>query len=469
MMLKRYLLFSLIMLTACQHPVVPDSDTMPAVTWDKTIGGSDDDRLNNILETSNGGYLLSGDSRSNVSSEKSASSVGDFDYWIVKITGLGSKQWDKTIGGSQYEGGSFVTQSPDKGFLLGGTSASGISGDKSEETYLQGFDYWIVKVDQGGVKQWDKNLGGNHYDGLTYIVPTLDYGYLLVGYSSSQKFGDKSEPRKAGDGNTDYWVVKISGDGKKQWDRTLGGFNGQTPNCAILTADGGYLIGGNSSSSISGDKTELLQGYTDFWIVKLNSNGQKEWDKTFGGESSESLRSIVATSDGGYLLAGLSMSKISGQKSEMPKSYPSLQKGQNTMDYWLVKIDGDGQKLWDKTIGGNDRDELARMIPTKEGNFMLIGTSRSGISGDKSEASRSSQPEGSRDRQSDDYWVVKINDKGQKLWDKTMGGDAQEIASSIVGTSNGGYLIGGSSLSDKSFDKTEPSRGKYDYWVVKIQ
>ena len=205
-----------------------------------------------------------------------------------------------------------------------------------------------------------------------------------------------------------------------------------------------------SNSNSSGDKTEDSNGGFDFWIIKVNSSGNIVWQNTIGGNLNDEPKSIVQTTDGGYLILGNSNSNSSGDKSENSKG---------ESDFWLVKLDTNGAVIWNKTIGGNLEDIASKIISTNDGNFMLIGTSKSTVSGDKTEISRGDF----------DLWMVKVNPSGTILWDKTIGGSLDDLAYDIIQTSDNGFLIASTSSSNISGEKTENSRGDKDYWVLKLE
>ncbi len=374
----------------------------PVKQWDKTYGGSLNDIPYSLVATSDGGYLLGGSSQSGLTGDKSEDSRGDLDYWVVKLDAKGSKQWDKTLGGGSVDWLTSIVATPDGGYLLGGWSDSGISGEKSDTS--RGGDYWVVKIDSRGNKQWDKTYGGSSYDALYTMTPTSDGGYLLGGYSDSGISGEKSEDRRGADAYArDYWIVNIDGVGNKLWDKTFGGSEWDHVTAMVTTSNGGYLLGGVSGNDNleeggisgydnTGDKTQESRGGNDYWVVKIDGKGNKEWDKTLGGNYRDELRSLVATSDGGYLLGGLSYSDISGEKTEAPRGSTDYS------DYWLVKIDSTGNKLWDKIYGGDKWDELSSLVATSDGGYLLGGWSNSDISGEKSDTSRGGP----------DYWLVKL-------------------------------------------------------------
>jgi hypothetical protein len=260
--------------------------------------------------------------------------------------------------------------------------------------------------------------------------------------------GDKTE---ASQGNTDYWVVKLTNSGSIEWQNTIGGSNYDALYAVVQTTEGDYLLGGYSDSGVSGDKTKTCRGSHDYWVVKLTNSGSIEWQNTIGGNSSDYLYSVIQSGDGGYLIGGSSYSSISGDKTE-------ANKGLYTADYWVVKLDISGNMQWQNTTGGDDNDYLYSIIQTSDGGYLLGGQSYSGVSGDKTEASEGSW----------DYWVIKTDGAGNPHWQNTFGGSGTDDLYAVVQTSDGGYLLGGSSNSDISGDKTEDSEGSDDYWVLKL-
>ena len=287
-------------------------DSLGNKQWDKDFGGAGDEVFYSLQQTTDKGFIVGGFSISDSSGNKTQNSWGYEDYWIVKTDSLGNKQWDKDFGGVYGDGLYALQQTTDGGYILGGYSNSIIGGDKTQTTWGY-MDYWIVKIDSLGNKQWDKDFGGTDYEYLFALQQTTDGGYILGGYSASGISGNKTQ---ASWGAEDYWVVKIDSLGIKQWDKVFGGTNSDELLSLQQTSDGGYLLGGYSESGISGNKSQNTWGFSDYWIVKIDSLGNKQWDKDFGGTSSEYLNKISLTIDGGYLLSGNSGSNISGDKTE---------------------------------------------------------------------------------------------------------------------------------------------------------
>src|SRR4051794_6566539 len=196
--------------------------SQPTVTLQRTIGGDDQDFLNQMSLTKDGGSILDGTSYSNKSGEKTdedRGSVYNSDYWIVKLNNCGKIEWDKTIGGNKGDYLFALEQTGDGGYILGGSSESNVSGDKTQNS-RGGVDYWIIKLTSSGKIQWDKTIGGNGTDYLYSLQQTRDGGYILGGWSTSNKSGEKTQNNRGG---SDYWIVKLDDSGKIQWDKTIGG------------------------------------------------------------------------------------------------------------------------------------------------------------------------------------------------------------------------------------------------------
>jgi hypothetical protein len=420
--------------------------TQPSIIAQKTMGGNYGDDFSSMWLTNDGGLIIGGSSASDISGEKTSRKLGFDDFWLIKLNKMGKIQLDKTFGGSNDDRVTSLQQTSDGGYIIGGYSDSYISGDKTEDNRGLGSDYWVIKLDAKGNKLWDKTIGGDRDDYLASIRQTPDGGYVIGGWSVSNISGEKAENSRGGG---DFWIVKLDGNGNKLWDKTLGGSGEDELTSLELTNDGGYIAGGWSRSNASGEKTENGRGNWDYWVVKLNSSGYKLWDKTFGGNDDDELNSIQQTSDGGYILGGTSNSNISGEKTESSRG---------SSDYWVVKLDSGGNRIRDKTIGGNGLDWLNSVQQTTDGGYMLGGYSDSKISGEKTEDTRGSN----------DYWIVRLNASGNLLWDKTIGGDKIDKCLSIKEVSGNNYVLGGSSYSGISGDKTEPSRGndRSDYWLV---
>ncbi|MEP7169900.1 MAG: T9SS C-terminal target domain-containing protein, partial [Bacteroidota bacterium] len=271
------------------------------IVWQKTIGGSNSDAAARVKPTSDGGFIISGFSNSNISGDKTENSInGGNDYWIVKLDASGNIQWDNTIGGDSTDRVADIIETYDGGFLIGGSSVSDSSGDKTEDgcnTYLNYGDYWVVKINSSGVIEWQNTIGACGTEGLYSMDQTSDGGYLLGGYSVSNISCDKTEINTAGNNGGgypngcggsvgDYWIVKIDSTGNILCQKTLGRGSWASEFLASVTStsDGGFIAGGYAYAPYY--ITPNYGGY-DHWIVKLSSNCTLQWQKVIGGSGNE--------------------------------------------------------------------------------------------------------------------------------------------------------------------------------------
>jgi methionine-rich copper-binding protein CopC len=363
---------------------------------------------------------------------------------ISSAYGQIGKQWDKTFGGTGYEFITSTIATSDGGFLLAGYSNSGLSGDKTQASQ-GGYDFWVVRINSSGAKSWDKRFGGSGDDVLFSAIQTTDGGFLLGGYSNSAAGADKTQ---ASQGSYDYWVVKIDANGAKQWDKRFGGSGDDYLTSVLQSSDGNYLLSGYSASPASGDKGFNLvgtSGFSDFWVVKINaSNGNKIWDNASGTPYADQLLSVVEI-DGGFLLGGY---------------YPFGGDTEN-MDFILIEIEGTNGEFvesGDGYFGGDNIDYLTSIIKTADGGYLLAGYSNSIVSYDKTESPRGGY----------DYWVIKTDSGLEKEWNKTLGGDADDYLLSAVQTADGGFLLGGQSYSGATNERSEANRGEADFWIIKL-
>ncbi|MEO5570330.1 MAG: T9SS type A sorting domain-containing protein [Bacteroidia bacterium] len=421
--------------------------------WDKRFGGTNEDNLTSLQQTSDGGYILSGFSLSGIGGNKTQALRGSFDYWIVKIDSIGNMEWDKDFGGIGIDYLHSLQQTGDEGYILAGYSTSDSSGDKTQpnwDTIQYTYDYWIVKLDSIGNKEWDKDFGGTAGDQLFSIQQTTDGGYILGGFSYSGISGDKTQAKWGG---YDYWIIKIDSLGNKQWDKDFGGWGDDFLINVKQTSDGGYILGGDSNSDSSGNKTQnnwdITHQSSDFWIVKIDSLGNKQWDRVFGGTNDDLVNSLEVTADGGYILGGFSASDSSGNKTQATWG---------DYDYWIIKIDSLGNKQWDKDFGGSGAEELYNIFIVDDGGYLLSGDSYSPISGDKTENNLGQEQS----------WIVKTDSIGNKLWDKTLFTLGHDEIGLAIQTNDGCYAMANMTYAGIGGYKTQSSWASTDYWIIKF-
>lgn len=417
------------------------------IDWQSDMGGSGADEMRTVLGTSDGGVIAGGVSASGFSGNKTMSSYGDNDYWVVKYNNAGAIEWQRAYGGSAADFMTAMVETNDGGYLLGGSSSSGISGIKTEVN-LGVTDYWLVRIDSIGNIVWQNTIGGSSSDAITHLANTPDGGFIVSGYSFSNISGDKTENGHAS--SADYWIIKIDSLGAIQWQNTIGGNGSDLPLSAFSNADGTCIVGGYSSSGATGDKTEANLGGIDYWILKLSAAGGVLWQNTIGGNNSDIANSVVPAIDGGIIVGGYSSSGISGDKTE-----PLV----GITDYWLLKLNTSGNIVWQNTIGGTSDDYLFSVVPNVADNkYFLFGYSYSGIGGDKTETGDFTA----------NYWMLETNLSGAIVSQETIQAGGYDFGYSASICTDGDYVIGGKSNSGIGGDKTQINYGDFDYWVVKM-
>jgi hypothetical protein len=403
----------------------------PGIQWQKSFGGTNDEGANSIQQTDDGGYIVAGYSDSNDGDV--SGNHGTHDYWAIKLDADGDIQWQKSLGGSASELAQSIQQTGDGGYIVAGSTGS-IDGDITG--YHSDGDYWVVKLDAGGDMQWQKALGGSARDYAYSIQQTGDGGYIVAGSTGSND-GDVS----GNHGYSDAWVVKLDAAGSLLWQKSLGGSGSEFAQSIQQTGDGGYIIAGESTfndGDVSGN-----HGYSDYWIVKLDAGGGMQWQKSLGGSGNDYAQSIQQTGDGGYIVAGYSDSNdgdISGNHG--------------VVDYWIVKLDEDGDIGWQKSLGGSYGDYANSIQQTGDGGYIVAGYSESN-DGDVS-----------RNHGDGDCWIVKLDAGGGTQWQKFLGGSDSVVANSIRQTDDGGYVVAG--WSESNDGDVSGNHGNRDLWVVKL-
>ncbi len=404
------------------NDLIVSFENNPEIEWGSPIGGSSSDFLRDIIPTNDGGYIGVGETESN-DGDVLPNAPNGKDFWVVKFDAAGTIVWQKVYGGSQQDYAYTVLQLKNGDYLVGGKSAS--SDGDINSTANGNLDYWVIRLDNVGNIIWE-NLYGGSSEEVLYDMEITPEGNLIIAGASASNDGDVTN----GHGGDDYWIVKIDPDnGNLLWEKTFGGSLSEECNAIKLTEDGGYIALGWSNST-DGDVSSS-NGVEDFWALKLDQNGNLEWEATYGGSQSDYGEDAVLTADGGYIFVGCSNSS----DGNVPGNF-----GQ--MDYLAIKVGANGNVQWSKNYGGAQYDECRRIVTTCGGEFVLGGTSYSNA------------PNGSSD-----YWVLRIDAAGNQIWEISAGYTNDERLSSIVPTSDGGYILGGYSFS---------ATNNFDFYPAKI-
>lgn len=349
--------------------------------WQKSFGGSGSDLLQSIKTTHDGGFILAGTSNSAKGFQKKEDCHGGNDYWVIKLNAKGDEQWQKTFGGKGQDDLSSIVLTRDGGYLLAGTSnSSPIQNDKGtgikKEKSRGNMDYWIIKIDADGNELWQKTYGGQYADLLRSIEVTRDGGYILGGYSNSPSSGEKSQQNYGQSG--DFWVLKLDDKGIIQWQQTIGGENDDQPYAIHQTNDLGYIVAGNSNS-----QTRTSKKGTDLWVLGLDTTGEILWEEAYDFGSVDILTSLIENPDGTYLIGGYS-----------PASSDDDSDKEGINDYIALKISNKGEELWRRTLGSDGEDILKKAIMTRDGGYLMAGTSNPEFKGHANARKNSSRASG---------------------------------------------------------------------------
>lgn len=302
-------------------------------------------------------------------------------------------------------------------------------------------DVWVLKLDPLGNLEWQKCLGGTNGERAYCIQPTNDGGYVVAGQTNSND-GDVIGLHEAVDG----WVIKLSADGDIEWQRCVGGVYQDNIQSVAQTSDGGYILAGTAGPDSGDIVGNHGGGYSDAWVVKLSPGGELQWQKCLGGSYTEGFSTIAQTGDGGYLAAGHTLTNNDGDVSG--------NHGGEFGDAWAVKLSSTGVMEWQRCVGGSDSDGFQSVQETASGDFLLVGETLSNdgdVLGNHGEH---------------DAWIVKLGSSGELLWQKCLGGSDEDRAYSVKNTTDGGCVLSGYALSidgDVSGIHDGP-----DAWVVKL-
>ncbi|MBU1005684.1 MAG: alpha/beta fold hydrolase, partial [Nanoarchaeota archaeon] len=358
--------------TVQSESIESTTESIPDVEWSKTFGGTGDDLADDVQQTNDGGYIISG----------YTGSGGFYGAYLIKTDPNGNIEWSKTFGG--YDRAKSVQQTNDDGYIIAGYTDSFGAGN---------YDAYLIKIDPNGNIEWSKTFGGTGDDLADDVQQTNDGGYILSGVINYYNVW-----------GGDSWLIKTDTNGNEQWNKTFGGSSKEEAYSVQQTNDSGYILGGDTYSFGNGD--------SDGYLVKTDSNGNMEWSKTFGINRPDrgyydGFKSVQQTNDLGYILAGYT---------------------ENTdgSDFYLVKTDINGNLEWNKTFSARlSWDEAKSVYQTNDDGYIVVGFAHSSISDNS------------------DFFIVKTGPNGNYKWSKKFGGSGDDWANSAQQTSDGGYILAG--------------------------
>ena len=359
----------------------------PSEGWNKTFGGINNDVAKSVVKTSDNCYVILGETNS----------YGNTDIWLLKTDMLGNELWNKTFGEFKNEKAMSIVETQDKGLIFIGYTTSIETDDKN---------VIVIKTDNDGNQLWSKTFGGSKDEWGWDIEETFDGGFILTGQTMSY-----------GAGFFDAWLIRIDSLGNELWNKTYGGVDGDYGQSIDQTSDLGYIITGETFSYGAGDG--------DVQLIKTDCNGTLLWSKTYGGRLKDFGTTVLQLEDKGYLIVG-----------------GTYNYGMGECDIWVIKTDEHGNKIWDKTFGGYKTEWAWNCIKSIDRGFFLIGFTDSYQS------------------KNDDMIIIKIDEQGNLLWEKIIGGLSKDWGWSACTTDEQNLIVVGETA---SFGK-----GNSDMWLIKI-
>ncbi|PZD78448.1 hypothetical protein [Mesonia sp. K7] len=411
----------------------------------KTYGGSLEDDALSITKTSDGGYAVLGYTQSN-DEDITAKTTTDSDYWVVKFDNEGNQLWDKVFGGSEDDRGQHIITTKDGGFLITGFARSN-DGDVENN---QGFyDYFFLKLDSSGNKQWVNSFGFSGSDRSFSAVELNDGDFFLTGFldvtASDGEGNDNARPaaqQSASHGVGEFWGIRVDDSGNKIWRRYFGGTNNDRSYDVVQTNSGNILMVGSSESE-DFDITQPNGSY-DFWVVMIDIEGNLLWQKNYGGSGIDVGYAVTKTSDGNFVIVGDTRS------SDIDVSSPL-----GNADAWVIKIDALGNLLWEKTYGGSDFDSAQSVSELENGDLLIAGNSKSN---DGNLISNKGQ---------NDAWVFITDGDGHLKWQKNFGGSSLDFINQAIELDNNQIILTGSTQSNDQ-DILE-NKGSKDILLIKLK
>jgi Secretion system C-terminal sorting domain len=354
--------------------------------WEKYFSGKNHDFLSATVNTQEGGFLLAGSSYSGKGLDKKDDSKGGSDFWLIRINEFGDELWQKTIGSTADEEARAVIQTTDMGFFVAGNtttlpfgSAQGKQAQDAEMTGYGSKDVLVVRLDKNGKELSQLVLGGKGLDEVEKMIPTKDGGALLGIYSRSgvlagsgkAEAGSKAKQTE-NYGEGDYWIVKLSKDGKVEWEKNFGGKGDDHLRTLALTSTG-YLIGGESRSERSGNKSVGIEEGTDLWLLSIDERGEELWQKSYSFKNRDVLMGMS-------VIAGKQEDGSGKSKGILLGGYTQAEGRIENDDetFWMLYLDQNGNEQWRKHVKGESRKKEERLSDIKlnrDGSIVLAGTS----------------------------------------------------------------------------------------------
>jgi len=390
--------------------------SQPTIEWSFLDGYTHEDVGYAIDVSSDNGYTIAG-------------TRGFFDgtkgFWALNLNEDGSISWDKRFSPIfSFDEAFAIDRTSDGGYIVAGVA----------DTYNEPFpnfvlrDAKIIKLNYQGAVHWTMQYGSeDEIEVARSIEETSDGGFIVGGYS----FSEESSMYKT-------WLLKLNSDGNVLWEKNYGGSSWEECRSIAVTSDGGYILAGFS-------RPDDGYGRQDYWVLKLDSEGNIEWEQNYGGSRDDFAHKIKQTSDGGYIVAGYSRS-----------SDFDVSKNNGEEDIWILKLDSSGDIEWEKSYGGTSEDKAYSVIESKFGGFIVGG------------ASNSNDIDVSNNYGKRDSWILKLSTVGNLEWEMNLGGSEDDVTYDLKETHDGKIIITGYAISNDGDLINNQNNGWRDLWVCKL-
>ncbi len=425
-----------------EETALDDQAFLGEIEWIQNFGGSGAEKATSVIPTSDGGFAVAGYTKS-TDGDLSSKTLPVNDYWLLKFNGQGEIEWHKTFGGSKDDRGQAVIQTSDGGFAMAGYAMSS-DGDGSNN---EGFhDHWIIKLSPSGDLEWEQSFGFAGHDHAYDLVQTDDGGFFFSGFLDIVASGGAGSTEKGrsltAHGVGEFWGTKIDSQGNIEWRKFFGGTNNDRSYGLVKSNEGGFIMTGFSES----DDTDIsnTKGSYDFWLVKVDSEGEFLWERSFGGSGIEVSYDIEHTDDGAYVVVGHSFSTDKDV---------SMNHGES--DVWLIKVSDNGELLWERTYGGSAFDSANSVKLCSDGGFLIAGNSRSN---DQDLDSNMGE---------NDMWMLKTDPNGNLEWQMSLGGSGIDMAFDALEHDTDSYILVGESGSPDF--NAEEHKGATDLSIIKFR
>jgi gliding motility-associated-like protein len=421
------------------------------ILWETTVGGSGWEEQNGIVPLPEvNQYVFGGFSGSEISHEMSSDFYGAGDAMLMWMDSSGVFLREKRYGGSGFDRINNLIRTNDGNLIFVGTTTSPMDGTLDSPGFGCA-DIWVVKLDIEGNIIKQKRFGGEFYDEGVNIVTTPDGRFLVIAeeHESSPDCNIWPFPPSK------MWAFQLDANLEIIWDRryTRGSDLKNKPTSIVNTPDNGFIIGGESWAQLDAN----LPGYTgnNWYYFKIDISGNVLWEKHKGGGNQDAILDIVPTIDDNFLIMGFTDANETYGMGVGESAVDSVGFGKE--DMLLMKVDQNGNEIWEKRYGGQELDWGYSAVQNQLGNYIVIGVSRSDSIGTKT----------SQNLGENDFWVLHLNSEGDVIWDQSFGGQHFDSCTKIAHALGGGYIIGGHSQSGVSDDKSGFNRGTNDQWILR--